>query len=246
MPPSVYQNPPVTEGGERRPLSENVDVIIMDLEENGLLLIVENRDTALHQCKFDFAQCENLKVDIPDHYVEKTDRFKCQIEIPPKETMNLCHLKVVDVAKGGYDMRYRVGISKRSAEGEMVPCGKPTPPPAAANKPLPPATGPAAGADRKKLNDYVTLLIKDMDDAYIMFLESEGTQSKYDVTLDFSESVNMKMSVGPDVEATGELCAKLIVLPQSRTPLARLATGDGKGDSTLKYKVAIKPVAKAE
>lgn len=238
----VFEDPPKVEGGERRALSDNVDVIIHDLEQDGLLLVIENRDTALHCCKFDFAQCENLKVDVPSRGTEKTDRFKCQIEIPPKEVMNLCHLKVVDVAKGGYDMRYRVSVTKRNAEGEMVPVNEP--PKAAPTGKLPPATGPAAGADRKKLNEFVTLLIKDTDDAYIMFLESEGTHLQHDVTLDFSESTNMTMSPGPDVETTGPLTAKLIVEPMSRTPLARLAVGDGKEDATLKYKVAIKPLEK--
>jgi hypothetical protein len=235
----TFEEPPRVEGGERRPLSDNVDVIIHDLEQEGLLLVVQNRDASLHMLKFDFSQCENLKVDIPSRGVEKTDRFKCQVEVPPNETVNLCHLKVVDVSKGGYDMRYRVSVSKRNAAGEMVACNEPPKP--VANKPLPPATGPAAGADRKKLNDFVSLLIKDVDDAYLMFLESDGTPSKHEVVLDFSESTNMEMSVGPDVEQTGPMTAKLVVLPSSRTPLARLAVV-GTDDATLKYKVSIKPI----
>lgn len=238
----IFEDPPRVEGGERRPLSENVDVIIHDLEEDGLLLVIENRDSTLHCCKFDFGQCENLKVDVPARGVEKTDRFKCQIEVPPKEVMNLCHLKVVDVAKGGYDMRYRVSVTRRNAEGEMVPCSEP--PKAAPTGKLPPPSGPAAGADRKKLNEFVTLLIKDMDDAYLLFLESEGTALKHAVTMDFSESVNMTMDPGPDVEVTGSLTATLTVEPMSRTPLARLAVGDGKEDATLRYKVSIKPLEK--
>jgi hypothetical protein len=241
----VFDDPPRTDG-ERRPLSENVDVIIIDLEQEGLLLVVENRDASLHQLKFDFSQCENLKVDVPARGTEKTDRFKCQLEVPPKETMNLCHLKVVDVSKGGYDMRYRVAVMKRNAQGEMVPADKA---PAAPEKPananalkLPAATGPAAGADRKKLNEYVSLLIKELDDAYLFFLESEGTTSKYDVIVDFSESENMACDHGPDSEKTSPMSAKLQVAPVSRTPLARVRVADDKKDSTLKYKVSIKAV----
>jgi hypothetical protein len=241
----VFQDPPKTEGGERRALSPNVDVIIQDLEEDGLLLIVENRDEALHCCKFDFSQCENLKVDVPPRGSEKTDRFKCQIEIPPKEVMNLCHLKVVDVAKGGYDMRYRVAVSKRDAKsGEMIPVNDQPAKPTGPSAKLPAPTGPAAGADRKKLNEFVTLLIKDMDDAYLMFLESEGTMLTHQVTMDFSESSNMRMDPGPDVEKTGDLVGVAKLEPVSRIPLARLAIIDDKEDANLKYKVSIKPLEK--
>lgn len=242
----VFTDAPKTEGGERRALSPNVDVIIHDLEEEGLLLVMENRDAALHCCKFDFSQCENLKVDVPQQNgAEKTDRFKCQIEIPPSEVMYLCHLKVVDVAKGGYDMRYRVAISKRDPKsGEMIPVSEAPAKPTGPNAKLPPPTGPALGADKKKLNEFVTLLIKDMDDAYLLFLESEGTMLAHEVTMDFSESKNMRMDPGPDVETTSDLTAKAKLEPVSRMPLARLATIDDKEDSSLKYKVVIKPLEK--
>ena len=240
----VFEEPPKIEGGEKRSLSANVDVIIHDLEQEGLLLVVQNRDSALHVLKFDFGQCENLKVDVPSRGAQKTDRFKCELEIPPEETMYLCHLKVVDISKGGYDMRYRVSVSKRNSEGELVSVTEPAAAKAAPMGKLPPATGPAADAQRQKLNEFITLLIKDQDDAYLMFLESEGTTDVYEVTMDFAESSNMEMSPGPDVEKTGDLTAKLVVQPMSRNPLARLAVVNEKEDAKLKYKVAIKPVEK--
>lgn len=243
----VFEEPPKIEGGEKRALSENVDVIIHDLEQEGLLLVVQNRDKTLHALKFDFGQCENLKVDVPARGAQKTDRFKCELEIPPEETMYLCHLKVVDVAKGGYDMRYRVSVSKRNSDGEMVPVNEaPVKVQAAPLGKLPPATGPAADAQRQKLNEFISLLIKDQDDAYLMFLESEGTVDQYEVTMDFAESTNMEMSPGPDVTQTGDLTATLLVNPMSRNPLARLAVINDKEDAKLKYKVAIKPIEKKQ
>lgn len=130
------QAPPQLTGGERRALSPNADVIIHDTED-GVILVVDNRDAVEYVLRFDFTASRNIVVRSVGGAVEKTEPLKCHVAVGSKKALNLAELAIADPACLQIDINYTVHcyvkhpvtgqLQELAVPGQRGPSGLPPP-----------------------------------------------------------------------------------------------------------------------
>ena len=217
------------EGGHRRALSDHSDVIIHDLDD-GLHLVVENRDKVTYTLRFDFGASDNLSL-VPAPGVEAAGDLKCNMDLPSGNVANLCLLTIVDkIGKDSFDMRYRVQCLIRNAKGEL----EQLPPPKSSHSRAD-ATKPE---ERREICAGLYLCLNEVADGYTLFLETTDSAT-YDVKFDFGTSTNLTMHVGPDVQQTGPMICGRKLQGAMKVPFAKMAVVDqAAGKASLQYKVS--------
>lgn len=209
-------------------MSEECDVIIHDTDD-GVVLVVDNRDKVAYTMRFDFGASENLKLSVPAD-VETVGPMKCNIVVEPGTLRNLCELIIEDSeTKQHFEMRYKVQcLVKNPKTGELEEV---KPPPQAA------ADADDGEEERKEITKTLYIIIKDTSSGYILFFENLEKRNEYICTVDMSNSENLAMEVGPGVKATAELICDLVSKP-GRAAFARLNVKDRSvGTCALSYKV---------
>jgi hypothetical protein len=224
---TLFKTPAPVEGGEVKAVNDFVDVIVHDYEQDGLVFVVNNKDTSPYTLKFDFAESENLKL-VPAENVATTESapLACSVVLAAGTAANLCHLAVVDLNQGGYGMKYKVTASKTT--------------PGAAGASTTTKTDPNAKRDRRPLNDKLAVLVEETDDGYVLYLENSAPAVNFKVEIGLGESKNLAMQTAPNVEAMGPLDAKTTIAAGATIPLVKLSMIDAaSGTASLKYKVVM-------
>jgi hypothetical protein len=219
---SFFKNPPPVEGGEKKALTDKIDVITHDYEGDGLVFVIQNRDANdTFNLKFDFSESQNLKL-IPGPSVT-ANGMACAIEAKPNEAANLCHLAIADASNGGYGMKYKVSMSKKVAGSAPLEAG-----------PKPPGH-----KERKPITDKLAVLLEETDTGYVLYLESAPDARAATIEMNLSESQNLKMETAPTVEAKGPFEAVAKLAPGTMMPFVRMTMVGGGGGASLKYKVVM-------
>jgi hypothetical protein len=216
------QNPPQVDGGHRRPMSDDCDVIIHDVED-GVVLVVENRDKIMYTMRFDFGASQNLTVKVGTG-VEEAGPMKCNIEVQPGTVRNLCHLQIADrMNQDHFEMKYRVQCLVRNAKGELEQVKPPAP--------------KAEKEERKKITETLDIIFLDQGAGYVVFFESRESRAAYQVTFDISGSKNLELMTGPGVNCLSETSCSFSVPAGERKAVAKLDPIEGGQAVSLAYRV---------
>ena len=171
--------PPCTDG-DRRALSDHADVIINDTDE-GVSLVIENRDKVAYLLQFNFTQSENLDMRVL-HKTELLDAMKCAVEIPAKTTWDLAAFDVnsdeVTSIAVVYHCRCRI---RNPVTGAVEPC------PTARNQ-----ERDDIPEKRIPINGSIDLVLKHGPGGYNGYIENRGPPAN--VSLDFGPSSNVTVS----------------------------------------------------
>jgi hypothetical protein len=215
------ENPPKVEGGHRRAMSDDCDVVIRDVED-GVVLVIDNRDKIMYTMRFDFGASENLKL-VPGTGVEAAGPMKCNIEVQPGTVRNLCHLQIADrETLDHFEMKYRVQCLVRNAKGELEQVRPPAP--------------KAEKEERKKLTDTLDIIFLEQGGGYVVFFESSDAD-QYRCVLDISGSQNLELLTGPGTTTVDATKCSFAVDPRSRVAVAKLDLVDPSKPITLSYRV---------
>jgi hypothetical protein len=215
------ENPPKVEGGHRRAMSDDCDVVIRDVED-GVVLVIDNRDKIMYTMRFDFGASENLKL-VPGTDVESAGPMKCNIEAKPGTVRNLCHLQIADrETLDHFEMKYRVQCLVRNAKGELEQVRPPAP--------------KAEKEERKKLTDTLDIIFLEQGGGYVVFFESSDAD-QYRCVLDISGSQNLELLTGPGTTTVDATKCSFAVDPRSRVAVAKLDLVDPSKPITLSYRV---------
>lgn len=205
-------------------MSDHCDVILHDVED-GVVLVIENRDKIMYTMRFDFGASQNLTLN-PASDVENAGPMKANIEVQPGTVRNFCHLTITDRDnQDSFEMRYRVQCLIRNAKGEL-------------EQVKPPAPAPSGGEEREQITPTLDIIRQRMADGYVIFFESTDTAA-YKVTLDVSGSKNLEMMTGPSSTAIGPMKCSFTIGPKARTAVAKMSIVDAAaGAPSLTYRVA--------
>lgn len=216
------ETPPKVNGGHRRAMSDDCDVIIHDVED-GVVLVVDNRDKVMYTMRFDFGASENLKLVTGDG-VEKVADMKCNLEAQPGTVRNLCHLRIVDRENSDhFEMKYRVQCLVRNAKGELEQVKPPAPKP--------------DEEERKALTSTLTLVLRKTGDGIVVFFENAHETGTYHCELSIAGSANLDLLTGPDTKPIDAERCSFSVGPRTKNAYAKLAIEDPGKAPTLKYDV---------
>ncbi len=223
------QSPPRVDGGQRRALADDADVILHETDA-GLDLVVENRGSRQITMRFDFSDCENLTMKAAPG-IETVSDTRCSTVSNGGTVVNLCQLLIKDESLSSYSMRYRVQCLVRNANGELVQIG-PGAKPAASQQ----AEATAEGEEIKKLTDTLSLIIAPgPNHGYIIYLQSTDKDT-YHVSIDFGKSENLGVVCGEGVEEVSKLRLNGEVESGPRRLFATLNVIDfSKGSCSLNY-----------
>lgn len=112
-----------TDDTEVKRLNDNCDIWIHDMEADGVVIDIDNRDKIIMHIRFDFGQSENLLLQVADGVVQ-VDEHRCGFDIQPGTLKRVIHLDVENIDLGSYDLRYKVEGFVRNAKGELVDATK--------------------------------------------------------------------------------------------------------------------------
>ena len=191
------QNPPKTDGGQRRQLSDDACVILHETDE-GLALVIESHDSREITLRFDFEQCDNLQMKVAPG-IDQVGPMRCNTVAKPGSCFNLCELNIADKNKTSFDMRYRVQCLVRGANGELEQV---RPGGAGGGRSANAASsgGSVEGEEVKRITDTLNMIIQPgPDHGYIILFESTSADTTF-VSVDFGKSENL--SVAPAAGTT--------------------------------------------
>lgn len=112
-----------TDDMEIKKLTEKVDIWIHDMEADGVVIDIDNRDDIIMHVRFNFAESENLVLQVAEG-ITQVDEHRCGFDVPPKTLKRVIHLDVENIDLGSYDLKYKVEGFVRNDKGELVDATK--------------------------------------------------------------------------------------------------------------------------
>lgn len=185
--------------GERRTLSDHADVILNDTDD-GVNVVIENRDKVPYILDFNFSQTQNMTLEVDTRTAKLTDVMKVSMEVPAGAVQGLGDFHLIDDNVTSLIVSYRVRCRIRNpVTGKVERC------PTARNQEL------DVPELRTKLTPTVDLVAKQAPSGYVCYLENKGN-APVNIAVDFGPSTNAEVTpLDTHVKQPSPLVASLAV-----------------------------------